>query len=242
MMVVTRNRIAANLQRIRERIAEAAQRVRRSPEEIGLVGVTKAVDVETIKNLIDAGVTDLGENRVQQLHQRVGQIGEYLKRRRNELAAPVRWHMIGHLQRNKVKRALEVVDVIHSVDSLRLAEEIDARAEQMGRRIDVFMEVNCSQEPQKYGVAVGAAVHLAELISTLKHLRLVGLMTMAPLVDDPERARPTFARLYELFEEMRNQKIGGDDFRELSMGMSQDYTVAVEEGATVVRIGTALFE
>jgi pyridoxal phosphate enzyme (YggS family) len=150
--------------------------------------------------------------------------------------------MVGHLQRNKVRTALEFSDFIHSVDSLRLAEEINARAELAGRPVDVLMQVNCSGEPQKYGVAVGAARHLGELLSTMKHLRLVGLMTMAAVTSDPEKARPAFALLHEIFAEMRNDKIGGDAFRHLSMGMSQDYTVAVEEGATLLRIGSALFE
>ena len=150
--------------------------------------------------------------------------------------------MIGHLQRNKVKAVLECSDIVHSVDSLRLAEEISARAGKMERTVRVMLEVNCSRESQKDGVAVGAATHMGELISTLPNIRLVGLMTMAQLTDDAEQARPTFVRLRELFEEMRGEKIGGDDFCHLSMGMSQDYHVAVEEGATMVRIGSAFFE
>lgn len=241
-MPITKNRIAKNIARIRESISEAAARCGRSPDEVSIVAVTKRVDLETIKKLIDTGMTDLAESRAQQLCQRAGDIAAYLQRRRNEVPGGVRWHMVGHLQRNKVKSVLEVADVIHSVDSLRLAEEINARAEQAERRIDVFMEVNCSQEPQKDGVAVGAALHLAEMMSTLKHLRLLGLMTMAPLATDPAKARPTFVRLRELFEEICGEKIGGEDFRHLSMGMTQDYTVAVEEGATVLRIGTGIFE
>jgi pyridoxal phosphate enzyme (YggS family) len=131
--------------------------------------------------------------------------------------------------------------VIHSVDSLRLAEEIDARAAQLNRIPDLLLEVNCSQEQQKFGVAVGAAFHLAEQICTLKNLRLVGLMAMAPLVSDPEAARPTFVRLREVFEEMRNERVAGKAFRHLSIGMSQDYAVAIEEGATMIRVGRALF-
>jgi len=241
-MAVTKNKIAKNLQAIRERVAQAAQRAGRSPNEIAVLAVTKTVDLDTIKNLIDAGVTELAENRAQRLCQRAEEVGAYLQRRRNELPGPVRWHMIGHLQRNKVKKVLEVAESIHSVDSLRLAEEINSRAEQAGRTVDILLEVNCSQEAQKYGVAVGAAVHLAEMICTLKHVRLRGLMTMAPMVKDPEGARPAFVRLRELFEEMRGEKIGGEDFRHLSMGMSQDFPVAVEEGATILRIGSAIFQ
>jgi len=242
-MAVTRNKIEKNLARICENIAAACAKARRSPSEVSIVAVTKAVDVDTIKNLVGAGATDIGESRVKPLIERAAAVAEYLKRRRSDSPAPeIRWHMIGHLQRNKVKVVLESADVIHSVDSLRLAEEINSRAERLDRRVDVMLEVNCSQESQKYGCAVGAALHLGELICTLKHVRLVGLMTMAPLAKNPEAARPTFIRLRELFVEMKKEKIGGDDFKHMSMGMSQDYSVAVEEGATILRIGTAIFE
>jgi len=241
-MPVTKARIERNLQRIREDIAGACRRSGRTPDEVSIVAVTKAVDMETVKSLLDAGLTDLGENRAQRLTQRAAETEAHVRRRRTPLPAPVRWHMIGHLQRNKVKGVLNCAEVIHSVDSLRLAEEIHNRAERLGRVVDVFLQVNCSQEEQKFGVAVGAALHLAELICTLGSLRLNGLMTMAPLTQDPELARPSFVRLRELFEEMRAERIGGEHFRHLSMGMTQDYPVAVEEGATVLRIGTALFE
>jgi len=176
------------------------------------------------------------------LVRRAREVDEWLSRRRKETPGPVRWHMVGHLQRNKVRQALDAASTIHSVDSLRLAEEIDSRAGRQDLVADVLLQVNCSMEPQKFGVAVGAASHLAEQVCTLRGVRLLGLMTMAPLVRDPEKARPSFVRLRELFEEMRGEKIGGKDFRHLSMGMTQDYEVAVEEGATILRIGTALFE
>ena len=241
-MGLTKARIERNLRCIRANIVAACERAGRLPEEVAIVAVTKAVEVETIKNCIDAGLTDLGENRLQQLTARVQDIGAYLQRRRNPLAAPVRWHMVGHLQRNKVRATLKCVDMIHSVDSLRLAEEINAQAERADRVADVLLQVNCSDEQQKFGCAVGAATHLAEMISTLENLRLLGLMTMAAVSDDPERSRPVFVRLREIHEEMRHERIGGRAMRHLSMGMSQDYMVAVEEGATILRIGTALFQ
>ncbi len=241
-MPITKSKIEKNLQRIRQEVAEACERVGRSPKEVSILPVTKTVDLETIKNLLDVGLTDLGESRVQQLISRAQELAAHLQRRRNPLPGPVRWHMVGHLQRNKAKVVLEAVDVIHSVDSLRLAEELHTRAERMGRKIDVLLQVDCSRESQKFGCPVGAAVHLAELICTLKQLRLIGLMTMAPLSNDSEVVRPPFVRLRELFEEMRKEKIGGEAFRHLSMGTSQDYKVAVEEGATILRIGTALFQ
>jgi len=241
-MNVSKARIDKNLQRIRRNIEDACRRAGRSPREISIVAVTKTVDNETIRNLLDCGLTQLGESRAQQLAERAAALGEYVSRYRPAMAEGLRWHMVGHLQRNKVKAVLEVCDIIHSVDSLRLAEEIDTRAEQAGMTVDVLLQVNCSQEPQKFGVAVGAAMHLAELIVTLKNLRLAGLMTIAPLVKNPALARPGFAMLSELFEEVRGEKVGGPDFRHLSMGMSNDYIVAVEEGSTMLRLGTALFE
>ena len=241
-MSVTKARIERNLHLIRKNVEVACAKAGRLPEEVSLVAVTKSVDVESIKALLDAGVVELGENRVQQLVARASELDGYVRRRRSPLAGPVRWHMVGHLQRNKVKRVLEWVEVIHSVDSLRLAEELSNRAQQMGRSIDVFLQVNCSQERQKHGCAVGAATHLGEMISTLPRLRLIGLMTIGPLVADPDGARFAFRRLREIFDEMRHEGIGGEDFRHLSMGMSNDYMVAVEEGATILRIGTALFQ
>ena len=241
-MPVTSRRIAANLERIRERTAAACARSGRLPEEVSIVAVTKQVDLDIIRGLLEVGLTDLGENRAGQLTERAAEVDALVQRRRTPLPAPVRWHMIGHLQRNKVKGVLSAASVIHSVDSLRLAEEINKRAEAQAVRPEVLLEVNCSGEPQKHGCAVGAAAHMADLMAGMKHLRLVGLMTMAPLSEDPEQARPSFARLREIYEDMRREGAGGADLRHLSMGMSSDYVVAVEEGATMLRIGTALFE
>jgi PLP dependent protein len=240
-MSALRAKIEDNLRRIRENIAGACARSGRSQREVSIIAVTKSVDVETIRVLPELGLSDLGESRVQQLVDRVGELDGYFRSHLGAFAAPVRWHMIGHLQRNKIKPLLGTAEVIHSVDSLRLAEDLSARAEQAGQTVDLFIEVNCSQEPQKSGLAVGAAAHMSALVCTLKNVRLLGLMTMAPRVSDMEEARPTFVRLREVFEEMRRDRIGGDSFAHLSMGMSQDYPVAVEEGATMLRIGTALY-
>ena len=241
-MAVTKARIEKNLAAIRATIAEHCRIARRDPSEVTLVAVTKSVDLQTIKNLLDAGVTEIGESRPQQLTDRVAEIDAYLKRRQNALPSPIRWHMVGAVQRNKAKAAVRDAGLIHSVDSLRLAEEINKRAEQLGLVRDVLLEVNCAEESQKHGCAIGAAIHLAELMTTLKNLRLTGMMTMAPLTEDVNEARHAFSRLRELFAELRADKIGGADLTELSMGMSNDFGVAVEEGATIVRIGTALFE
>ena len=203
------------------------------------MAVTKAAGLDAIKALLELGQGDFGENRTQQLKQRADDIAAHIQRRRTGYPVQPKWHMIGHLQRNKVKAVLESADVIHSVDSLRLAEEINSRAQRADRTVDVFLQVNCSEEPQKHGVAVGAAAYLGELMGTMENIRLVGLMTMAPA---GQQARPTFVRLRELFEEMQHDGVGGEHFRHLSMGMSQDYETAVEQGATVLRIGTALLE
>ena len=240
-MAVTRKRIESNLAVIRDKIASAAARAGRDPSNVKIIAVTKSVDMETVRNLIDAGITVFGESRVQQLVSRVAEMNQYLQRRRNPLPSPVEWHMIGHLQRNKVKAALEVSDNIHSIDSLRLAEEINERSERMGRKTSVFLQVNCSEEDQKYGCAMGAALHLGELMAQMNHIDFVGLMTMGPMDGDPEKTRNAFIRLRELFDEMLHENIVGKNFRHLSMGMSGDYELAVENGATIVRIGSALF-
>lgn len=240
-----RSTLADRLSEVRERIERSCARARRDASEVTLVAVTKAAPPEQIRELVQMGVPDLGENHVQQLVQRSAQINEFLVRRaRAEESAPLaklRWHMIGRLQRNKVKPLLPVVGLIHSVDSLRLAEELDEQAGKLGKRQAILLQINASEEAQKAGVAVGAAVHLAEQIDTMPHLQLCGVMAMAALDADEKTARHTFARTREIFEEMRWHKIGGADLRHLSMGMSGDFDHAVLEGATMIRVGTALF-
>lgn len=237
--------LAEKLDEVRERIAAACAKVRREPGEVTLVAVTKTAAPEQIREVLQLGIVDLGESRVQQLTQRAATLNEFVARRAvhgdGGFPEKVRWHMIGHLQRNKVKAVLPLVSAIHSVDSLRLAEELDAQAAKLNRRIPVMLQINAAEEPQKYGVAVGAAVHLAEQIDSMPHVQLVGLMTMAPFTEDEKVIRLSFSRTRELFEEMRWHKIGGASLRHLSMGMSHDFEMAIEEGATMVRIGTTLF-
>ncbi len=244
-MAARRSPLADRLSEVRERIAAACAQAGRDQREVTLVAVTKSAAPEQIREIIQLGVGDLGESRVQALTQRAAQINEFYQRgmaRGDEGLPPrLRWHMIGHLQRNKVKSVLPLVDVIHSVDSLRLAEELDVHAGRLSRRVPVLLEVNASGESSKFGVAVGAATHLAEQIDSMPNLQMVGLMTMAPLTEDVAEARRVFARTREIFEEMRWNKIGGGAFKHLSMGMSNDYEQAILEGATMVRIGTSLF-
>ena len=240
--------LAERLAAVRERIAAAAAQAKRDPAEITLIAVTKYAAPEAIRELLALGIGDFGENKVQQLQQRAAQVGEFHARMlarpspAGEAMAPkVKWHMIGHLQRNKVKPLLPLVSAIHSIDSLRLAEEIDAVATKMGKRQPVLLQINASEEPQKSGVAVGAALHLAEQMATMPGLQLVGVMTMAAYDADEKTARHTFARTREVFEEIRWHKIGGSGFRHLSMGMTGDFEHAIAEGATMIRIGTAIF-
>lgn len=235
--------ISERIKRIKDSVNSICSRVGREPSEVELVVVTKSADIESIKEVIRLGFTNLGENRVQQLKRVSAQIDEFLDGASDGAALPkkVNWHMVGHLQRNKVNQVLPIVSLIHSIDTLRLAEEINASAPKLNLCPKVLLQVNTSDEPQKYGVPVGAATHLAEQIETLPNLKLIGLMTMAPLTRNKDIIRACFVRAKELFIEMRGEKIVGPDFTELSMGMSSDYELAVEEGATILRIGSAIF-
>ncbi|MGA3066905.1 MAG: YggS family pyridoxal phosphate-dependent enzyme [Tepidisphaeraceae bacterium] len=240
-----RSPLAEKLHQVKDRIAAAAAKAKRDPGEITLIAVTKTAAPDQIREILQLGVGDLGESRVQILIQRAGQLNEFYQRRaiHGDEAPPqrLRWHMIGHLQRNKVKAALPMVHAIHSVDSLRLAEELDIQAAKLNRRVPIFLQVNASEESSKFGVAVGAAVHLGEQIDSMPNLQLVGLMTMAELEATDAKTRHTFARTREIFEEMKWHKIGGANFRHLSMGMTHDFEAAIAEGSTMLRIGTALF-
>lgn len=210
------------------------------------VAVTKGASPDQIRALVELGHADLGENRVQQLEQRVAMMEEFQARRRMmgggpaQLAEP-RWHMIGHLQRNKVRVALPLVKLIHGVDSLRLAEEIQEEAIKLGRDADVLLQVNVSGEASKFGLIPAAVPYFAEQVHTMLNVRVRGLMTMAPETGDAEAARPVFQRCAELFHEMRSGGVYGEPFNLLSMGMSNDFEPAIECGANVVRIGRAIF-
>ena len=241
-----RRKLSENLRRVQDKIGSACGRSGRDPETVTLVAVTKMVEIDVIRTLLDLGQIDLGENRVQALTQRAGMIAEMRARIRNggssrTLPAP-RWHMIGHLQRNKVTPVLEHAALIHSIDSLRLIEEISNQAEPRDQLIEVLLEVNASEEKAKQGLGVGAVIHMAEQVHLLPGVRLRGLMCMAPLTEDRDLIRRVFVRTRELFEEIRTDNVGGPQFAELSMGMTNDYEIAVEEGATIIRVGAALFE
>lgn len=223
--------LARNLERVRARIAAAAQRAGRAAGEVRLVAVTKSVDAVMLPLFCAAGLQDLGENRVQQLVARAAALPPGL--------AP-RWHMIGHLQRNKVRALLPHCQYVHSVDSLRLAEELSSAAGRLGLRVEALLEVNVSGEQAKYGAAPEEAPRLLAAAAALPQVTWRGLMTMAPYTDDPQAARPHFARLRALRDELIRAGAAPPECRELSMGMSGDFEVAIEEGATIVRIGSDL--
>jgi len=222
--------IGANVARVRARIAEAALRSGRRPESVVLVGVTKTVGVDRVRDLVACGVHECGENRVQEARVKVPELPE------------VTWHLIGSLQRNKVKEALRLFQVVHSVDSFGLAEELSRRsAEREGAGpVDVLIQVNISLESQKHGAPLDDAEHLVARALRLPGVRVRGFMGMAPLVSNPEEARPYFRRLRELRDRVR-EALPGAGPGDLSMGMTDDFEVAIEEGATMVRVGRALF-
>lgn len=224
----------------RRRIAQACARAGRDPASVTLVAVTKFASVPQMVEIARLGVVHLGENRVQTLeaHRR-----EFAAQASTAGVDPsvVRWNMIGHLQRNKVKQVLPVVEMIQSVDSLRLAQEISTTAAGLGRTMAVLMEINAGQEPQKYGFTLEEAAAAAEQIAGLPAIELCGLMTMAPLTEDTARIRQAFSRTRELFEQIRAAGAAGDTFEHMSMGMTSDFEIAIEEGATIVRIGSLLF-
>jgi PLP dependent protein len=221
------SQIKENLLRVMERIEKAAQRSKRDPSEIKLVAVSKTVEAARIKEVIEAGVSILGENYVQEAKKKIEEIGR-----------SVAWHFIGHLQLNKAKYVIHLFDMIHSLDNIPLAEELSRRAEQADRMIKVLIEINLSGEATKFGTDEGEILNLARRILQLSHLSLEGLMTMPPYFDSPEMSRPYYVKLRELKERLVRE---GIPMKELSMGMSNDFEIAIEEGATYVRVGTAIF-
>ncbi len=220
--------VAGNVARIRERMARAAERSGRRPEEIRLVAASKQVETARIREAIAAGITDVGENYVQEAAAKRSQIGE-----------KARWHLIGHLQRNKAAQAARIFDIIQTVDSPRLAEAIGRRAGADGRTLSVLLQVNTSSEETKSGVGPEGLEGLLEAVMGMPGLRVEGLMTIGSLHPDPEQGRPEFRLLMELARAMQARL--GVEMGWLSMGMSHDFEVAIEEGATLVRIGTGIF-
>jgi len=223
--------VKEQLQAVLERIGRACERSGRDPQGVRLVAVSKTVPAERVRRAVAAGVQILGENYIQETRDKQAALADL----------SVSWHFIGHLQRNKAKYAVRMFDLIHSLDSLKLARELDRQAARHGRVQPVLIQVNISREESKSGIATEEIETLVREVAGLEHLRLQGLMTMPPFFDQPERARPYFRKLAELARHIAQLGIAGVSMQELSMGMSGDFEVAIEEGATLVRVGTAIF-
>jgi len=235
--VTSGREIEGRLASVRERIASAAARAGRKPAEITLVGVAKRKPPELVAAAVRAGLRDLAENYVQEAAAKIPAVGDLLA---SEGLAMPRWHFVGQLQRNKAREVVRLFDVISSVDREPLAAELERRAIQQDRRLEALLQVNVSGEPQKGGVEPAALPALLEASAGWSRLRVVGLMAVPAAAADPEESRPAFARLRALRDELRG-KVGGEHLSELSMGMTGDFEVAIEEGATIVRVGTAIF-
>ncbi|HCL91088.1 MAG TPA: YggS family pyridoxal phosphate-dependent enzyme [Candidatus Atribacteria bacterium] len=225
--------IKNNLEKINEKIKKAALKVNRNPEDIKLVAVTKTATIEQIKEAISAGVKIIGENKVQEAKEKYQVLSADI--------ADIGWHLVGHLQTNKVKYAIEIFDLIHSVDSIKLAEEIDKRSLQFGMVTNILVEVNVSGEETKYGIKPEEVEPFLKEISEFSRIKVRGLMTIAPIAEDKEEVRPYFRKLRELSEKIENKNIKNVKMDYLSMGMTEDFEVAVEEGANMVRIGRGIF-
>ena len=222
--------IKENLDNVLARIKVAAEKSGRKAEDIKLIAVTKTIDVERIKSVYQYGILDMGENRVQELLEKY-----------DKLASECRWHLIGHLQTNKVKYIIDKVDMIHSVDSIQLAKEIDSRAAKFGRKMNILMQVNVSGEQSKFGISPQEVNDFIKIISEYGNISLRGLMTIAPYAENTEAIRDVFKKLYSLYIDIKQKKLDNVTMDYLSMGMSNDFEVAIEEGANIVRIGTDIF-
>ncbi len=216
---------------IKTRINRALERSDRPSQDVTLIAISKTHPVETIQELLKLGATDIGENRVQEAEAKIETIGR----------GNARWHLVGHLQANKARRAAKLFDVIHSLDSVELAQRLDRLCKEEGTDIQALIQVDLGLEETKSGVPEAGLGELARVVSECEHIRLIGLMTLPPYFEDPERARPLFRKLASLRNQLKAQGLFGRERGELSMGMTHDFEVAIEEGATMVRIGTAIF-
>ena len=222
--------LASNLQEVERKIMEACDKAGRAREDITLIAVSKTKPVPMLQEIYNLGVRDFGENKVQELTDKEPQ-----------LPTDLRWHMIGHLQRNKVKQVIDKAVLIHSVDSVRLAKAIEAEAAKKDIIVQILLEVNVAEEDSKFGLKLDEVIPAVEEIATMPHVRIKGLMTIAPFVENPEENRTVFARLQKLSVDIAQKNIDNVSVDILSMGMTNDYQVAIEEGATMIRVGTGIF-
>ena len=219
-----------NLKNVEERVQEACDRAGRKREEVTLIAVSKTKPIEMLQEIYDENIRDFGENKVQELCDKI-----------EKMPKDIKWHMIGHLQRNKVKYIVDKVEMIHSVDSIRLAETIDKEAAKKGIVVNVLLEVNMAKEDTKFGLMPEEVMDFIHEIVRFQHIKVQGLMTIAPFVENPEENRIHFANLRKLSVDIAKEKVDNVNMSILSMGMTNDFEVAIEEGATMVRIGTAIF-
>lgn len=222
--------LESNLQEVERKIIEACKKAGRSREDITLIAVSKTKPVSMLQEIYDLGIRDFGENKVQELTDKAPQ-----------LPTDLRWHMIGHLQRNKVKQVIDKAVLIHSVDSVRLAKAIETEAAKKDITVHILLEVNVAEEDSKFGLKVDEVLPAVEEIATMPHVRIKGLMTIAPFVENPEENRTVFAQLQKLSVDIAEKNIDNVSVDILSMGMTNDYQVAIEEGATMIRVGTGIF-
>lgn len=219
-----------NLRQVEKRIEEACKKGNRKREEVTLIAVSKTKPVSMIETIYEAGVREFGENKVQELCEKY----ELMEK-------DIHWHMIGHLQRNKVRQVIEKAYLIHSVDSLRLAQQIEQEAAKLGKIVSILVEVNVAKEVSKFGIMLEETESFLEKISAFKHISVQGLMTTAPFVENPEENRIYFRKLYQLSVDIKAKNIDNINMHFLSMGMTNDFEVAIEEGANIIRIGTGIF-
>jgi pyridoxal phosphate enzyme (YggS family) len=222
--------IRERLARVREQIARAAERTGRSEKDITLIAVSKTFDSQTVQQAVLAGASDLGENRVQEAITKAPKV-----------TGDVRWHLIGHLQSNKVRHAVEIFSVIHSVDRADLVARLDRIAGEIGRKPQILVQIDLAHEPTKSGADENDLPAIVEALDSARHLELSGLMTLPPFFESPEKTRPYFRKLREILEGLNRTRGSSRTLTQLSMGMSHDFEVAIEEGATMVRVGTAIF-
>lgn len=222
--------IEHNLQEIQGQIQSVCARVGRSEDEVTLIAVSKTKPVDMLREAYGAGVRQFGENKVQELNEKIPKMPEDIK-----------WHLIGHLQTNKVRQIIEKTSLIHSVDSIKLAREIEKESEKRNLVTEILLEINVAKEESKFGFFLEEAAEALCLVSEMPHVRAVGLMTVAPFVANAEENRPIFRKLYEFYVDMKSKNIDNVNMTVLSMGMTGDFKVAIEEGATMVRVGTGIF-
>lgn len=224
-----------NILKIKERISSGCIRINRNPDEITIVAVSKGRSVDQIRQVIEGGIVDIGENRVQEA------LTKYNAIRNTQYAQQIKWHMVGHLQTNKVKEAVKIFDLIHSVDSISLAAKINKEASKINKIQDVLVEINASGEKTKFGLVPEGITETIRQISKYKNINIRGLMTIAPAADDSEKARPYFRKLKVLLEEVNAIHVTQQPLQILSMGMTDDFEVALEEGSSMLRLGRAIF-